>query len=110
MRLNVNGRILEATRDGFLVDLRDWDEEAARVLAEEEAIELTAAHWEVIHFIRDYYQAFNHLPNARVFTIAVRKTLGEEKGNARYLHRLFPDGPLKYACKIAGLPKPPTCI
>jgi len=36
--------------------------------------------------------------------------LGEEKGNSRYLQRLFPDGPLKYACKFGGLPKPPTCL
>lgn len=110
MKLNVNGRLLETTRDGFLVDLCDWDEDAARLLARADAVELTDAHWEIIHFIRSYYLSFNHLPNARIFTLAIRKALGEEKGNSRYLHRLFPDGPLKYACKIGGLPKPPTCI
>ena len=53
---------------------------------------------------------FKHLPNARVFTKAIAVELGEEKGNSRYLHKLFPDGPLKTACKLAGLPKPPTCL
>jgi tRNA 2-thiouridine synthesizing protein E len=61
-------------------------------------------------FIRQYYQSFKHLPNARVFTKAIAQQLGAEKGNSRYLHQLFPQGPLKYACKIAGLPKPPTCL
>lgn len=102
--------MLDTTGEGFLVESSDWNEDAARALARRESIELTDAHWEVIHFIRDYYSAYNHLPNARLFTLAIRKALGSEKGNSRYLHRLFPEGPLKYACKIAGLPKPPTCI
>jgi tRNA 2-thiouridine synthesizing protein E len=110
MELRVNGRTLARTDQGFLVDAFDWDEAVAEKLAEAERIELSPAHWEIIRFIRNYYLEFKHLPNARVFTKAVAKALGEEKGNSRYLHRLFPDGPLKYACKLAGLPKPPTCM
>jgi len=53
---------------------------------------------------------YKHLPNSRVFIKAIKKAMGDEKGNSRYLHKLFPQGPLKYACKIAGLPKPPTCL
>jgi tRNA 2-thiouridine synthesizing protein E len=60
--------------------------------------------------MRHYYLDFKHLPNARLFTKAVAKKLGDEKGNSRYLHKLFPDGPLKFTCKLAGLPKPPTCL
>jgi tRNA 2-thiouridine synthesizing protein E len=96
--------------EGFLCKLTDWDEEAALILASSNEIELTDAHWEIIFFIRGYYQDFKHLPNARVFTKAIAKKLGVDKGNSRYLHKLFPQGPLKYACKIAGLPKPPTCL
>ncbi|MGZ8185891.1 MAG: TusE/DsrC/DsvC family sulfur relay protein, partial [Methylobacter sp.] len=66
--------------------------------------------WEIILFMRDFYNKFKYLPNTRVFTKAVAKELGNNKGNSRYLHKLFPDGPLKYACKLAGLPKPPTCL
>lgn len=106
----VHGRELDLTDQGFLVNAGDWDEEVARWLAEFDDIELDERHWEIIGFIRDYYRQFKHLPNARVFTKAVAKTLGQEKGNSRYLHKLFPDGPLKYACKLAGLPKPPTCL
>ena len=100
----------ETTEQGFLVNMAEWNESVAAQLAALNQIALTPAHWEIIHFIRDYYQQFKHLPNARVFTKAIAKTLGEDKGNSRYLHGLFPDGPLKYACKLAGLPKPPTCL
>jgi len=101
---------LETNDQGFLVNSADWNEEVAKQLAELNNIPLTDAHWEIIFFIRYYYKQFKHLPNARVFTKAIAKALGEEKGNSRYLHKLFPDGPLKYACKLAGLPKPPTCL
>ena len=101
---------LETTDQGFLVNLADWNEAVARRLAGLNKIELNAERWEIIFFIRHYYQQYKHLPNARVFTKAIARELGETKGNSRYLHKLFPDGPLKYACKLAGLPKPPTCL
>lgn len=101
---------VETTQQGFLVNAIDWNETVANQLAALNHIALTPAHWEIIWFIRDYYQQFKYLPNARVFTKAIAKTLGEDKGNSRYLHGLFPEGPLKYACKLAGLPKPPTCL
>jgi tRNA 2-thiouridine synthesizing protein E len=110
MVLTINGRTLETTGQGFLVNRLDWDEEVATHLAQLENIKLTEQHWEIILFMRSYYGQYKHLPNTRVFIKAVAKTLGEDKGNSRYLHRLFPDGPLKYACKLAGLPKPPTCL
>jgi tRNA 2-thiouridine synthesizing protein E len=100
-----------ATNDqGFLINADDWNEDVAKQLAESNAIQLNNEHWEIILFIRHYYNRFQHLPNTRVFTKAVAKELGEDKGNSRYLHRLFPDGPLKTACKLAGLPKPPNCL
>ncbi|MBL1265052.1 TusE/DsrC/DsvC family sulfur relay protein [Candidatus Methylomicrobium oryzae] len=110
MELKVGDRALATTDQGFLVNASDWNDAVAVKLAEAERIELSPAHWEIIRFIRNYYFEFKHLPNARVFAKAVAKALGEEKGNSRYLHRLFPEGPLKYACKLAGLPKPPTCM
>ncbi len=110
MELIVNDRLLETTEEGFLLDLKQWNKAVAVELAKLNAVEITAAHWEIILFIREYYQVYKHLPNARVFTKAIKKKFGEEKGNSRYLHKLFPQGPLKYACKLAGLSKPPTCL
>lgn len=110
MELIVDGVRLETTDQGFLRDFTQWQHSVALALAEREQLELTEAHWEILLFIRDYYQQYKHLPNARMFVAAIRKQFGEDKGNSRYLQKLFPQGPLKYACKIAGLPKPPTCL
>lgn len=107
---SVGDRRVPTTADGFLVHAADWDEGLAAILAAGQGIALTDAHWEIVRFIREYHNRFRHLPNARMFVKAVQKALGNEKGNSRYLYRLFPEGPLKQACLIAGLPKPPSCI
>lgn len=108
--IEVDGMRYEITEAGFLVDREAWNPEVGTALASAAGIELSDAHWEIIDFIRDYYRRFNHLPNNRVFVKAVRQALGEAKGNSRYLYSLFPDGPLKFACRIGGLPKPTSCI
>lgn len=110
MGLEVNGVILPLTDQGFLTDFKQWDERVALALASQEGIFLEAGHWEILHFIRDYYLCYKHLPNTRIFIKAIQASLGQEKGCSRYLHALFPQGPLKYACKLSGLPKPPTCL
>lgn len=110
MELEVNGQYLSLTDRGFLMDTALWSEAIAIALADKEAIVLMTAHWEILYFIREYYQRYKHLPNTRVFIKAIKLSLGEEKGNSRYLHQLFPSSPLKYACKLAGLPKPPSCL
>jgi len=110
MVVTVQGFELETTEEGFLVHLDDWNETVAEQLAAMNMISLTPEHWEIIDFMRNYYLKYKHLPNARVFTKALAKELGVHKGNSRYLHKLFPKGPLKYACKLAGLAKPPTCL
>lgn len=101
---------LNLTEHGFLVDFHDWNETVATKLAASNGIILTAAHWEIVLFMRNYYTQFDYLPNTRIFVKAVAHTLGVEKGNSRYLQKLFPDSPLKYTCLIAGVPKPPTCL
>lgn len=110
MELIINGDILITNSEGFLSNFSDWSDDVAVEIATLNAIKLTPLHWEIVRFIQIFYQRYKHLPNARVFTKAIRKEFGEEKGNSRYLYKLFPQGPLKYACKIAGLPKPPTCL
>jgi tRNA 2-thiouridine synthesizing protein E len=110
MDLTIKTTCFETNDQGFLLRSTDWNEEVAKQLAVDNYIALSEQHWEIILFMRHYYLQYKHLPNARVFTKAVAKQLGEDKGNSRYLHKLFPDGPLKYACKLAGLPKPPTCL
>lgn len=112
MALEIEGRAIPVTQDGFLRDAADWQANVAEVLAQTAgiAVPLTPAHWEILHFIRAYHVRFRHLPNNRMFVKAVEKTLGSEKGNSRYLNALFAGSPVKYACLLAGLPKPPGCI
>jgi len=110
MELVINQISIIVTDEGFLCNGADWNEQVAEEIANAESILLTAAHWELINFIRYYYQTFKHLPNLRLFIKAVAKELAVEKGNSRYVQQLFPQTPLKSLCKIAGLPKPPYCL
>jgi tRNA 2-thiouridine synthesizing protein E len=110
MALIIQDHPIQLTDEGFLKYQSDWNEQVAEALARLNDIELTPEHWQILFFIRDYYKTYEHLPNSRVFVKALKKNWGEDIGNSRYLHRLFPQGPLKYACKLAGLPKPPTCL
>ncbi len=104
------GRMIETDAQGYLTNSNDWSEPLAVVLAQQEGIELTEAHWEVIRFVRNFYQEFNTSPAIRMLVKAMTQKYGEEKGNSRYLYRLFVKGPAKQATKIAGLPKPVKCI
>ena len=110
MALEVGGKSLETDEEGYLLNLDEWTEDAAALLAESESVELTEGHWEVINFLREYYDEFQIAPAVRVLTKAIGKKFGKEKGNSKYLYELFPYGPAKQACKIAGLPKPTGCI
>lgn len=94
----------------YLLNLDDWNEELAVYIASLENITMTNEHWEVVHFIREFYIEFNTSPAVRMLVKAVAKKLGSDKGNSRYLYRLFPKGPAKQATRIAGLPKPAKCI
>ena len=110
MAIEVNGVSYETDEEGYLVNLSDWNEEIANTIAKTESVELTPSHWEVINFLREYYTEFQIAPAVRVLTKAIGKKLGADKGNSQYLYELFPYGPAKQACKIAGLPKPTGCV
>ncbi|WP_176920751.1 sulfurtransferase TusE [Superficieibacter sp. 1612_C1] len=108
--LNFAGHDIETDSEGYLKDTHQWSEALAEVIAEQEGIALSAEHWEVVRFVRAFYLEFNTSPAIRMLVKAMANTFGEEKGNSRYLYRLFPKGPAKQATKIAGLPKPVKCI
>lgn len=95
---------------GYLEDREAWAPWVAEAMAAEDQIALTPAHWEILDFLRDYYEEFQMAPPMRVLVKAVAVRLGQEKAESRYLYRLFPDGPAKQACRYAGLPRPVSCI
>lgn len=108
--LTINDMQIETDTNGYLLDHQQWNEEVALAIAEKENLELTQAHWEVIYFVREFYQEYNTSPAIRMLVKAMAQKLGEDKGNSRYLQRLFPEGPAKQATKLAGLPKPAKCL
>ena len=95
---------------GFLIDLSQWNELVAEVIAREENIALTDAHWEIIFLLRDFYQEYAISPAMRILVKTVGEKLGPDKGQSLYLLTLFPGSPAKVAAKIAGLPKPTNCL
>ena len=97
-------------KEGYLKNLADWTLPVAQEIAATEAIQLSDKHVEVITLLRDVYAEFDHTPVTRVFVKLMRERLGAEKGSSMYLLSLFPDTPMRKACKIAGLPKPTNCL
>lgn len=108
--IEVNGKTIELDEENYMLKLADWDQDVAKALADQDKAELTESHWEVINFLRQYYEEYQIAPAVRVLTKAIGKSLGPEKGNSKYLYELFPYGPAKQACRYAGLPKPTGCI
>ena len=110
MAFELAGVTYETDEDGYLLDLDQWNKEVGGYLANDEGVEMSEAHWEVIDFLREYYEEYKIAPMIRILTKAIGKKLGKEKGNTKYLYELYPGGPAKQACKIAGLPKPTGCV
>ncbi|HCM63861.1 MAG TPA: sulfurtransferase TusE [Morganella sp. (in: Bacteria)] len=104
------GREIATDAQGYLLNVQDWQESMMPLLAEQEEISLTEQHREVILFVREFYLEFNTSPAIRMLVKAITQKYGEDRGNSRYLYRLFPKGPAKQATKLAGLPKPVRCI
>ncbi len=100
-----DGKKIEVNKEGFLMHPEAWDRPMACLIAkaEERLDELTNDHWAVINFIRDHYNEKKMAPMIR----SICKTTGF---SLKYIYELFPSGPAKGACKIAGLPKPDGCV
>ncbi|MBK8067782.1 MAG: TusE/DsrC/DsvC family sulfur relay protein [Rhodanobacteraceae bacterium] len=108
--MELNGGIYARDPAGYLLDASVWTPEFAAAVAAEEGIALGPDHWQVLQFLREYHARFEHSPPMRVLVKAIAPLLGEPKATSRRLYQLFPDGPARQACKIAGLPKPEGCL
>ncbi len=108
--IEVNGKQFEVDEEGYLANLSEWEPAIGEAMALAEDQPLTDEHWDIINFLREYYEEYQIAPAVRVLTKAVGKRLGKDKGNSKYLYELFPYGPGKQACKYAGLPKPTGCV
>lgn len=103
-RKTIAGKTIEVTDEGYLVNPNDWDQEIAKELAAEEGIaELSEQHWKVIDFLRKDFQE-------RGSVAGVRRLNRVAGISTKELYELFPHTPIKKAAKIAGLPKPTSCV
>jgi len=94
----------ETDEDGFLINLEDWNESWMHFIKESEGIkEITEDHWRVIKVLQDYYRKNGTAPRMSVLI----KNTGFK---LKYIYELFPSGPGKGACRMAGLPKPTGCV
>ncbi len=104
--LVVNGKLVTTDSEGYIQDMDEWSEAFAVALAAEEGLALTDEHWEVIRFIRDYYEEHNVQAQVRTMIKYFEKRWGPDKGNNRYLHDIFPKGgPQKQGNRLAGIRK-----
>lgn len=102
--LKVNGRDVLTDSEGYIIKLDDWSEDFAYALAKQEGLELTDEHWDVIRYLRDYYQEHAVQPQVRAMIKHFRVEWGPERGNNVYLHNIFPKGgPQKQGNRLAGL-------
>ncbi|MEJ2187713.1 MAG: TusE/DsrC/DsvC family sulfur relay protein [Gemmatimonadota bacterium] len=98
------GKMLEIDEDGFIQDPALWDEAVAVDLAKTEGVDdLTDDHWKLVKYLRDYYLQYNMAP-------MIRKLCKETGFKLKEVYDLFPSGPAKGACKVAGLPMPTGCV
>ncbi len=111
--LEVEGKKLKLDEDGFLQDWEEWNEKVAEALAKDTrfgpAIELTEEHWKIIKYIRDYFMKYGVAPPIRMLVKYCKKEVNPNC-DLQYIYKLFPQGPAKDACRIAGLPKPTGCV
>ena len=106
MALHINGNTIETDDEGFLVDPTDWNRDVAQAIADELNIEMEESHWEVVEWVRAYYEQNQIVPEARHLLKALRERHGKERASRRYLYQLFPYGYGQQACRIAGTRKP----
>jgi len=100
----LGGVDVEIDEDGFIQDPCCWSEAVALDLAKTEGVEaMSEDHWKLVNYLRDYYQKFGMAP-------MVRKVIKETGFDQKRIYELFPSGPAKGACKVAGLPKPTGCV
>lgn len=102
--LEYEGKNLEFDGDGFLTDPTLWNEEVAKIIAREDDIaEMSEKHWAIINIIRRNWEEKGMAPMVR--------TICQETGvRLREIYELFPLGPARGACRVAGLPKPDGCV
>ena len=110
MEAVVNGKTIELSEAGWLLNLDEWSEDLAVEIAKSENVpELTEEHWNIINMAREYFVENGTVCEPRKFSKLMKKEYGKDKSDQKYIYSLFPTGLIKCANKIAGLPRPKGC-
>ena len=105
MAIEFNGKSIETTATGYLANPEDWSEDLGKFLAEQESIELTDKHWDLINYLREeYFNNNQNQPNTRNIVKAMSDKWGQKLGQ-KDVYELFPKDPSKQGGRIAGLPE-----
>jgi dissimilatory sulfite reductase related protein len=98
----IAGKTINVNEEGYLTNLSQWNETVAEELAKEAQIQLTPKHWLLLKYLQDEYK--------KDVPLSIRKIGKSGVVDIKELYRLFPNAPLKVSSKIAGIPKPASCI
>lgn len=102
MDMMLAGSVVDVNEEGYLTDRGQWSEDVARDIATQEGVELTDKHFEVLNFLRDQ--------EAKGTKLTIRRVGKSGIVSIKEFYGLFPGGPLKKASRIAGIPKPVSCV
>ncbi len=96
------GQNIQTDGEGYLTNLAEWNKEIATEIAKEEGIVLSDKHWEVLNYLQDQFK--------KDIALSIRSIGKSGVVDIKQFYELFPKGPLKISSKIAGIPKPKSCI
>jgi tRNA 2-thiouridine synthesizing protein E len=100
----LGGIEIEVDEDGFIQEPEKWNKALAEDLAKTENVSpMSEDHWKLVNYLRDYYVKFGIAP-------PIRMVVKQTGFDLKRIYQLFPSGPAKGACKVAGLPKPTGCV
>ncbi len=107
--LKYEGKSYEVDKEGYLLDWQEWNEKLAIHMAKQDSLELTEAHWEVIKFLRGYFEKYRVSPAIKVLIRNIGTIIKKDTDIVKYLYELYPAGPSRQGCRYAGIPKPISC-
>ncbi|HCN12815.1 MAG TPA: sulfur relay protein DsrC [Chryseobacterium sp.] len=102
MEKTIAGKVINVNEEGYLLNMDEWNEDIAKELAQEENIELSPRHFEVLNYLRDQQR--------KEVALTIRGVGKSGVVDIKEFYVLFPKGPLKISSKVAGIPKPKSCI
>lgn len=98
----IGDKMISVNDEGYLTNFAEWDKQVAETIAKDVNIDLSPRHWEVINYLQDQHK--------KEVALSIRKVGNSGVVDIKEFYQLFPQGPLKTATKIAGIPKPASCI